>query len=192
MLIIIKFFWIFPEFETTCKILNLNSMGKNIIITLVMHKKRLIYTREEDQIIVDHVRENGEQKWNECAKKLANRNEKSCRERWVNYLNPTINNTPWIEDGDRKLIELANHHKNVFGKINWATIKTFFDRRTDINCKNRYCTLKNQKKKAEKNESKISAICDPSQSAVSEIPKHDPTLNDQYYVEFLTFEPVET
>lgn len=71
-----------------------------------------------------------------------NRTSRQCRERWKNYLSPTVNNGAWTVDEDMKLGQLTDK----FGS-QWAKISQFFENRTDINVKNRWMLLQRAVKK---------------------------------------------
>ncbi|KAK9082923.1 hypothetical protein Scep_029394 [Stephania cephalantha] len=47
------------------------------------------WTAEEDRLLIEYVSQHGEGRWNSVAR-LAGKNGKSCRLRWVNYLRPDL------------------------------------------------------------------------------------------------------
>jgi hypothetical protein len=55
------------------------------------------------------------------------------KERYNFYLNPSINNNPWNQEEDQQLIRLIEKH----GKT-WKTISEHFERRNEIQAKNRW------------------------------------------------------
>ena len=55
------------------------------------------WSKEEDELLVDWVKQNGSTKWTECSKFINGRCGKQCRERWVNILNPDIKKGDWSE-----------------------------------------------------------------------------------------------
>ena len=67
---------------------------------------------------------------------MENRTIRQCKERWVNYLQPGLNNSPWTKAEDMILFEKVKQYGN-----SWAKIKKFFPRRTDINIKNRWSKI---------------------------------------------------
>ncbi|CAL9125245.1 unnamed protein product [Musa acuminata var. zebrina] len=49
------------------------------------------WTVEEDIVLVEHVTEHGEGRWNALARRAGlKRTGKSCRLRWLNYLRPDV------------------------------------------------------------------------------------------------------
>lgn len=84
--------------------------------------------------------------WNEISKNMKTwRNARQCRERWINYLSPSVVNGPWtIEEED-----LLRQKYNELGP-RWKKIALFFPTRTDINVKSHYHLLERRIKKEEK------------------------------------------
>lgn len=74
--------------------------------------------------------------WCKIADNMPNRNARQCRDRWINYLSPTVVNGKWTEEEDHLLIEKYLTMGNC-----WRQIAAFFPTRTDINIKNRFRKL---------------------------------------------------
>lgn len=100
------------------------------------------FTATEDQQILELVSKHGDQNWALIASKIKGRSTRQCRERYMNYLCPSVNNTPWTPQEDELLMEkrkeLGSH---------WKAIADFFPNRTDINVKNRWLKLDRHRKK---------------------------------------------
>lgn len=96
------------------------------------------WTLEEDQTIINFVRENGSKNWTQLAALLPGRIGKQCRERWRNHLDPSINHSMWSNEEDLQLIKF--HEK--FGNA-WVKISQLMPGRSDNAIKNRWnSTLK--------------------------------------------------
>ena len=106
------------------------------------------WTREEDEIILRFVAENGDKDWAKLALLLRGRTGKQCRERFKNHLDPNVSKLTWTEEEDNRLIDLHNKYGNA-----WTKIATFFEGRTDNCIKNRWnSTLKKRLERLEKGE----------------------------------------
>ena len=107
---------------------------------LSQHKSK--WTPEEDRKLLDAVAQIGTDSWIRVSQRVPGRNSKQCRERWKNYLSPTVRNLPWTPEEDAKLAELFSQ----FGP-QWAKIASLFNARTDVNVKNRWSYLKRKEKR---------------------------------------------
>lgn len=88
--------------------------------------------------------------WNEIAQQMkTGRNARQCRERWLNYLSPSVVNGPWTDEEE----ELLCNKYNEIGP-HWKKIAFYFPTRTDINIKSHYHLLERRKRKEEKKKEK--------------------------------------
>jgi hypothetical protein len=94
------------------------------------------FTAEEDSLLRRLVSQLGEESWPHIAQRMHHRNARQCKERWTNYLSPSVSNSPWTPQEDRLLEDKI---REIGQK--WVQIAAFFARRTDIHIKNRYHLL---------------------------------------------------
>ena len=95
------------------------------------------FTYEEDRMLRKLVKDYGESNWDEIASFMKGRNKRQCHDRWYYYLSPKINNQPWTDEEDQRLIKECY---NMNGK--WVQISKKFKGRTDTQIKNRWNLLK--------------------------------------------------
>lgn len=114
----------------------------------------------EDQILSESVESLGVGKWTLIATGLPGRTGKQCRERWTNYLDPSVNRNPFSASEDLAIQSgvLKYGHK-------WAKIATFMPGRTDNAIKNRYIScLGGAKRAASKGMSVVATITGNSEA----------------------------
>lgn len=100
------------------------------------------FTEEDDQKLREIINEIGTKSWPDIAAAMGNRNARQCKERWENYLSPSINNSPFTPEEDQLLLQ---KQKEIGSK--WVQMRNFFDRRTDAALKNRWQMLIRKQKK---------------------------------------------
>lgn len=93
------------------------------------------FTPEEDEKLKQLVSVYGTNAWSTIASLMGtNRNHRQCRERWKNYVDPTLqNNQPWNYDDDRLLVE-----KYAELGPKWNKIAKYFHNRSDNSIRNRW------------------------------------------------------
>ncbi|OHT05614.1 hypothetical protein TRFO_26560 [Tritrichomonas foetus] len=96
------------------------------------------FTPEEDERLTMIVTKCGESNWKRIAEQMGTRNCRQCRERWKNYLSPSVCKDPWTAQED----ELLQEKYKEYGS-QWSLIAKFFPSRTDVNLKNRWVVLTN-------------------------------------------------
>jgi hypothetical protein len=74
--------------------------------------------------------------WNAIAIHIPGRSPRQCRDRWLSYLSPEVNRSPWTSDEDGLLFDLLMTHGPK-----WGSLVGFFCNRTQNNVKNRWNTI---------------------------------------------------
>ncbi|CAG9331255.1 unnamed protein product [Blepharisma stoltei] len=102
------------------------------------------WTKEEDEILYDHVVRHQNKSWALIAKKInlflhngeELRQGKHCRERWCNHLDPNIKKGDWDLKEDLELATLHTKYGN-----SWSLISKAMNGRTENAVKNRWNNL---------------------------------------------------
>eukprot|EP01090_Pellita_catalonica_P003004 TRINITY_DN12636_c0_g1_i1.p1 TRINITY_DN12636_c0_g1~~TRINITY_DN12636_c0_g1_i1.p1 ORF type:complete len:452 (+),score=89.12 TRINITY_DN12636_c0_g1_i1:101-1357(+) len=95
------------------------------------------WSPEEDMRLTFAVKAYGSKSWTKISKHVPGRTDVQCRERWVNILNPDLNNGPWTEQEDEKLKSAIKK----YGVGKWAQIAQLLYPRTDNQCWRRWKKL---------------------------------------------------
>jgi hypothetical protein len=104
-------------------------------IKVQLHAKHK-FSPEEDEQLTKIVEKYAASHWKMVAAELGTRNSRQCRERWKNYLDPSLTKDPWSPQEDELLMDLYHTHGSQ-----WALIAKSFHSRTDVSCKNRWVVL---------------------------------------------------
>ncbi|MDR0633188.1 MAG: hypothetical protein LBF84_03565 [Holosporales bacterium] len=97
------------------------------------------FTEEEDRRLAWLVVQHGNNAWDVVARQMEGRTTRQCRERWNNYLSPTVQNVPWTNGEDSLLMT----HFMRWGP-KWAAIASFIPGRTSQSVKNRVQVLQHR------------------------------------------------
>ena len=113
------------------------NIHENIITNkknLRIHKNiRKLFTNEEDELLLSLIKDEKTIDWFLISKKIIGRTARQCRDRYNNYLKPTVINEKWTLEEDTKLCQKVEKYGQK-----WATISQFFNGRTSNNIKNRW------------------------------------------------------
>jgi hypothetical protein len=94
---------------------------------------RHFFTPSEDALLSEIMKNKDVLTWEEVAERIPNRTFRQCRERWVNYLAPSIKRGEWTNEEDNIIIEYVQK----FG-TKWAKLSKIIQGRTDNDIKNRW------------------------------------------------------
>ena len=79
--------------------------------------KKGSWTPEEDQFILQWVKDHGPTEWHKCAARIGGRIGKQCRARWMNQLSDSYKRTEWTPEEDRRLLEIRSQFGNKWRHI---------------------------------------------------------------------------
>lgn len=91
------------------------------------------FSPEEDAKLVELVSTQRFLNWQVIASLLPGRSARQCRERWSEYLDPSIKFQPWTNHEDTLLVQLVQIYGNK-----WTFISKIFNGRTGNDVKNRW------------------------------------------------------
>jgi hypothetical protein len=91
------------------------------------------FTPAEDLHLREVVENYSTKDWSVVASHMIGRNARQCRERWNNYINPTLTNLPWTAAEDALL-------DDKFADIGrkWKELATYFPQRSQNQIKNHW------------------------------------------------------
>ncbi|KAJ9152644.1 hypothetical protein P3X46_026190 [Hevea brasiliensis] len=125
--------------------------------------KKGLWTEEEDKILIDYIKVHGKGRWNHISKKTGLRRcGKSCRLRWMNYLNPNVKRGNFTEEEEDLIIRLHNLLGN-----RWSLIAKRVPGRTDNQVKNYWNTHLTKKLAAKDQNGKLNIKQQSSGVAIS-------------------------
>ena len=114
-------------------------------LTKFQKQSKAKFSKEDDMRLIHLVLSMPHPDWFWISKQMINRNPRQCRERWFNYLDPTLHKGDWTEEEDEFLLDKYKE----FGP-HWNAIARFFNGRSGNAVRNRWLLLQRHTKK-EKN-----------------------------------------
>lgn len=119
-------------------------------------KPKSAFTEKEDQTLLALVQQYGNKDWNAISKSMGTRTARQCRERYNLYLRPDVQNSPWTDEEDEKLIRLFAQYGSK-----WSVIAQNFHNRTANNIKNRFKQYQRHLKRHSRQGNAKDVISDP-------------------------------
>ena len=100
------------------------------------------FTREDDLKLIQLVMSRNDRDWVWISQQMPNRNPRQCRERWYNYLDPSLHKGGWTPEEDQLLLE----KKKEMGP-HWNAIARFFKGRSGNSVRNRWLLIMRHEEK---------------------------------------------
>jgi hypothetical protein len=119
----------------------MRAVGRQMVPRRKLVKEK--FTTEEDGLVIAAVRDLGTSSWYAVAERVPHRTARQCRDRWQNYLSPSVGNGPWTSEEDELLIAQCRQHGT-----SWRRIARVFPTRTEINVKNRWHVIERRMRRA--------------------------------------------
>lgn len=94
------------------------------------------WTKTEDEVLTAAVQKYGIYQWDRIASLFSKKAAKQVKERWYNWVSPTVHHRDWFADEDSKLIKLSQELPNQ-----WNSISQGLPGRTPEQCYTRYLSL---------------------------------------------------
>lgn len=101
---------------------------------------RNVWSRQEDMVLEEAVREMGQNDWTLVAKAVTGKTNRQCRERFKNYVDPGLNRSLYTEEEDAFIVASANLGHG------WTKIAASLVGRTDAHVKLRFHQLSRESK----------------------------------------------
>jgi len=103
------------------------------------------WTKDEDQLVRDLVKEHGLRRWAFIASCLQGKTQKQVYARWRDYLQPGISSKPWTKQEQRLLVSL---HAKVGNQ--WAVLAKMMPGRSPNAIKNRFHATRRKMERSQK------------------------------------------
>jgi hypothetical protein len=111
---------------------SIQELSKILIMASPSRIRSAPFTEAEDTYIIQSRRDHPDATWAAVAALLPPRNARQCRERYLNYLAPSLRKAPWTPPEDLQLWDLVRR----FG-MKWAMIGRQLGGRSATDVKNR-------------------------------------------------------
>lgn len=146
------------------------------------NQTRSMFTVAEDRKLLKLVNDSGKRpNWRAISIIMKTRTPRQCRERYQNYLNPSLEHVNWTKEEDQLILE---KFEDVGPK--WNMIAKFLHGRTGNSTRNRYQSLQRKKRKQEKMSKAPSGIddCHNDKAEITEenLIEQDDLIKTQKYI----------
>ena len=98
-----------------------------------------MWKNTEDEILKAAVMKYGKNQWARISSLLVRKSPKQCKQRWYEWLDPSVKKTPWSREEEEKLLHLAK-----IMPTQWRTIAGCLEGRTASQCLEHYEKLLDQ------------------------------------------------
>lgn len=112
------------------------------------------FTPEEDDKLIRLIDLMGTRDWEAISIEMKVRSPRQCRDRWNNYLSPSLTSQPWTEEEDKLLDKLYNKYGS-----RWTKIASYFRNRSANGVRNRF-RLREKKKQMDKVQSPAEPVAE--------------------------------
>lgn len=119
-------------------------------------KPRQPFTQKEDEKLKQLVESLGDSDWTIISKCMENRTPRQCRDRWKEYLMPTLNTSDWTPEEDNILRQKIKE----YGK-KWAIVCISLNGRSETSAKNRWRLLERRQLTKKVDHVKVDHVSSP-------------------------------
>ncbi|OHT10558.1 Myb-like DNA-binding domain containing protein [Tritrichomonas foetus] len=133
---------------------------------------RTKFTDIEDIKLLSIVRQMDKINWKSVSAMMGNRSARQCRERYNNYLSPTVQNKTWTPEEEELLLQSYDKYGPQ-----WSLMTKFFKNRAAVNIKNHYAKLASNRQNKSKTNNEITET-DYSEVSDSPIEFKDDQVQD--------------
>ncbi|CAK9096286.1 Transcription factor MYB3R-4 (Myb-related protein 3R-4) (Protein ENHANCED DEFECTIVE CYTOKINESIS) [Durusdinium trenchii] len=130
--------WIDVSKEVTSRSASQCQQRWNKILAAGIRKGK--WSSQEDKmlcfLVQEHINSGTSVDWKRVQEHIPGRLTRQCRERWTNFLSPSLNRRPWTEANEHRLMRLFEEKGPK-----WAEISRFFDGRSPDSVKTKLKSL---------------------------------------------------
>jgi hypothetical protein len=102
----------------------------------------IYFSQDDDFRLAALVAMYGSSNWSQISRLMMNKNERQCKERWTNYMNPSVKKDGFTEEENTELVGKVSEKG-----FRWKAISKDFEGRTEAMIKNQYKVLQRSQQK---------------------------------------------